>query len=572
MPSLFNQIPVSAEDQEKNNHPHRPVIVAAVLAVLALYIYLFTHVSGWLDIPTPESLTGRLGLSIGHVFDKDHNVDCNLIVSFTQKYINDDERFLFFLCVGLAFLFSYFLPVRYKKYSHIIFFLITVGILYGARGVLGLLFAHICVYLILHPVSGKKLWQGGLPGLLGVLAFYPYPELTAAVLLRAGLAMGVSIFLYRNMILPLLAQSRFAGPLRTLAVQSAVTTIVLGVLLEGFNGNVWKLPLGIFLFFWHWERLFMYHLDYQDGLVPKDLPLGTYLSVFLSPATIINWTWGMAIAQGYAYTTSNFLCEDKNKLILGGLRLWGLALVYLVFGDWFHYQLRQLVEFMGIPVFYSIRGMSCHFVEGGSLSAPTVLLTSLTDLARWLFLWGGVVHFKVGLWRICGYRVDPHFNCFWIATNLVNLWTRFNFHYRQFMVRAFYYPVLFRFFRNHTHLRIFAATMAAACIGNFAWGHIAESFFYHGLEISSLTRIWGHWPYFFLLALGIYVSEIWLMHKKNRRRKPWTPGWKISFDMISAYLTLQYFALIRIFGHPCGKGTVWDHLNVVLIGLGFQPG
>ena len=60
-----------------------------------------------------------------------------------------------------------------------------------------------------------------------------------------------------------------AKVLRVLAVQSSLITVLIGAVLEGVHGESWELTLGILLFFWHWERLYMYHIDYQDGKFPR---------------------------------------------------------------------------------------------------------------------------------------------------------------------------------------------------------------------------------------------------------------------------------------------------------------
>jgi hypothetical protein len=60
-----------------------------------------------------------------------------------------------------------------------------------------------------------------------------------------------------------------AKMLRVLAVQLALITVLIGAVLEGVHGESWELTLGILLFFWHWERLYMYHIDYQDGKFPR---------------------------------------------------------------------------------------------------------------------------------------------------------------------------------------------------------------------------------------------------------------------------------------------------------------
>ena len=567
MSGLLSGITITQEEQQANDQ-HDPATVFSVLAFLAVYIYLFTYASQSLDLPMPEDLGQSLGITSSYEFDDDGNIDTSLYIPLTFQFNNDDERFILFIGAGLAFLLSYFLPLRHKKRSLVFSSLITIGILYGIEGTAGLLCAHAVVYLVLHPVARYRLWIAGLPGFLAFWAFYPYTSLGTWVLMQSIIAGSVSFLVYRYGLLKLLKNPIAAKVLRVLAVQSALITVLMGAVLEKFYGDSWELTLGVLLFFWHWERLYMYHIDYQDGKIPKNISLMTYLSIFLTPGQITNWNWGVTIGQGYAYSTHNFLCEDKNKLARSGLKLWAVALIYLLLGDWVHSQLLQFLDDQSILVYRRIEDMSSHFISGENVSTVTVLLTTLIALMKWTFSWGGVMHFKVGLWRVCGYKIDPYFNYPWLSTNLVALWARFTFHYREFLVRAFYYPVFFKFFKGRTHLRIFTATMAAACFGNLVWGHMTEAAFYQGVGFHSLSESFKQWPYFVLLGLGITACEFWLLHKKKTSRKPWTLDKNIGWDILSTYATLQYYALIHIFVYTPEDATLGDSFFLFLRGLG----
>ena len=569
MTAFLSGTPVSKKEQE-NNDRHRPVLVLAVFAFLILFIYLFTYASRTLDLPMPQDLAESLGLAKSYSFDADRNIDSFLYIPMTFKYGNDDERLIFFLGVGIAFLLVYFLPLKHKQTSLVFSSLAIIGILYGIEGAAGLLCAHILVYIILHPLPNHRLWVAVLPGYLGIWAFHPYESIDTGLFFLSSLSGCLSYAFYKFLLRGLLSRPEVARLCGTLVVQSALITTLVGAVLEGLGTETWKLALGILLFFWHWERLFMYHIDYKDGQIPQDISLITYLSVFFTPGQIANWNWGVTIGQGYTYTVNNFLCEDKNKLVLSGLKLWVISLTYLLFGSWAH---EHIFDFLNtyVPVYWKIQNMNCAFLKGNEIETLTVLLTSLLHLIKWTFAWSGVMHFKVGLWRICGYKIDPYFNYPWLSTNLVTLWSRFTFHYREFLVRAFYYPVFFKFFKKQKHLRIFAATLAAAGFGNLIWGHIPEAVFYYGMKWGSLTHVIEQWPYFVLLGIGITVSEFWLLHKKKtHRRKPWALDKHIGWDFLAAYVTLQYYSLIHIFYYLCENSTLSDRLRLFLIGLGIH--
>lgn len=570
MPGLLTHAPVT-DEQRRENDRHRPLVVAAVLGLLTLYVYLFTHAADVVGMPRPEDLAESLGIAIEHVFDRDRNVDSTVRITQTQRIrSNDDERLALYLILAAGFLCAYFLPLRYKQPSLALWTVEALLVLYGLEATAGLLFAHLVVYLVLHPDGSHNRWLSVLAGVAAYFAFVhgPRGEPWEAALL-GGLPL-LSLFLYRHLVLRLLKVPRFAPVLRTITIQSAILTVCISALVEGLSGDEWSLPLGLLLFFWQWERLIMYHVDYKDGLVPHDLSFPRYIAVFLHPGTMPNWTWGVTIGQGYAYANNVFLCEDKNKIVLSGVKIWAVALVYIVFADWLISGLREWFEAVGIPVHDAYtRRMVRHFVAGDDIGTLSVLLTTLLDLCRWTMLWAGIVHFKVGIWRICGYGVDPYIHRPWASTNLVTLWSRFTFHYRAFLISAFYYPVFFRFFKKYRYLRVFTATMAAACVGNLIWGHVTERLFYRGMELEHMLYALGTWPYFLLLGLGISCTQLYLMWRK-RVRKPWTLDRWLITDVLATYCTLQFFALIHIFARPVTDSTVWDLWRLFLKAFGIH--
>ena len=88
-------------------------------------------------------------------------------------------------------------------------------------------------------------------------------------------------------------------------------------------------------------------------------------------------------------------------------------------------------------------------------------------------------------------------------------------------------------------------------------------------SLDDVVYVLGTWPYFFILGLGIGLTQIFRM-KWKRRRKPWTRDRRILCDVVAAYCTLQFFALIHIFARPVADSTVWDLFRLFLIGFGVQ--
>lgn len=572
MAGLLRDRPASAEQRARNAAAHNPRVVLAVLAMLALYAYLFTQVAKPLGLPLPEELAHSIGWTPSHVFDDDRNVDSEVWVFGADPSFlgSDDQRLVLFAALAGTFLCAYFLPMRYKRASLVLWFLGAGLVVFKIATMAGLLAAHLIIYLLFHaPPLRQGLLLGAAAGALGHLAFAGLSEASAAMALVWG---AVVMEAYRHGLPRLERRPRLLAAVRVTAVQSALVTALACSVAEVLAGEHWKLPLGIVLFFWQWRRLTVYHIDHHNGQVPKDLSLAGYLCLFLTPAVISNWNIGSTIGLGYTYLNNNYYAEEKNKLALDGVKIWGVALIYLVFGDWIRWLLVDGFTDLGIEVHRaSLKRLVCDFVDTGDTSTATVLSTTFLEQVRLLLFWAGGLHFRTGLFRVFGYRCDTYYNHPWLATNLVTFWTRFTYHYREFLVRVFFYPVFFRYFRDNTKLRIFVATMAAACFGNLFIGHLpfAAVEGIDGKYSTSAMDMLGSWPYFMLLGLGISFTELYLLHKKTKtQRKPWTFDRRFPLDMVAAYLTIQFYSLIHVFITPCSGGGLGDYARLFLIGLG----
>ncbi len=567
MPELLTSSAVT-EEQRRQNDGHSHAVVIATLAMLCLYMYLFTSAAHFLDIPHPREVAEFLHIDSPDIFDRGQNVDTELSVHDLQGFGHPDDGLLVvFLVIAVGFLCAYYLPLRYKQGSLALCSLIAVGILYGISAAAALLLAHLLVYLVFHPGRKLGIWISALAGFAAYWAFYFDIGSTGRQVLLALLLPLLAIAVYIYGVLPLLRYGRVAAVMRTVVIHAAVLTICLGLVMDVLGGIGFLVPLGVLLFFFQWARLVMYHIDYQDGLVPENITLDRYLAVFLSPAVLPTWYWAVTIPQGYAYINNRFLCEDKNRIVLAGLKLMAIALLYLVFWYWIMRHLEAMFTGLGVDVHRnSIRAMIHDYTQGHEIDTLSVLLTSLLDLVRTILTFAGVVHFKVAVWRICGYSIQPYINKPWLATNLMSFWTRYAYYYREFLVRAFYYPVFFRFAKVHAGIRILIASLAAAGVGNLIT-HIMKQNLQHGMHAQSFSYVLATWPYFFLLGIGIAVSMIF-MRRRKRRRKPWTFDRWIAVDILAAYVTIQYFALIHVFARPTEASTLEDMFVLFMLGLG----
>jgi D-alanyl-lipoteichoic acid acyltransferase DltB (MBOAT superfamily) len=569
MPSMLGGGPISDAERSANNARNQPWVVALALLAFLLLGYLFAGFHRFLPVWSPRRLFSWLPAEIfaGGSFRP------RLVVSLTERYAPEFE-IQFLLCqLAAAFICVYFAPLRWKRPLIVCWFLVTIGILFGPAVTLGLLAAHLFIYLVFHPRGPGARWIAGLAvalaGALLVGGDWHDPGRAAGVLFAAGFAGFAAVRVHERWAVPLLMRPGPGRVIRLVATHLPFVSVTLGTCLGGLLGTRLVAPLALVLFFWHYMRLLMYGVDVQDGLVPEKLPVLTYLSVFFSPATIDSWAYGVSTAQGYSYQTDRFLSQDKNRLVLKGLGLFALAAGYMAFGDLLVGGVVLLADRLGVVAYANLVFMLKRHLLTHDVATSTVLVTSLLDHLQWILLMGGLYHFNVGMWRLFGYDIDPYMHFPLLATNMVSLWGRLTYHFKEVLVRAFYYPVFLRLSRWPLWARTVVATMVAAGLANWLWVHLTETLLFAGLSGSSVVRALRMWPYFLLLGGGISVAQLWV-NWRGRRRKPWSFDRRILLDVLAAYVTAQFYAMIHVFyySYYITAGTVWDHWVIFLRGLG----
>ena len=172
---------------------------------------------------------------------------------------------------------------------------------------------------------------------------------------------------------------------------------------------------------------------------------------------------------------------------------------------------------------------------GGTLSAHGLGLTRLGALlpaggqAAWAAAWAAVYgnlfwevlklaawgHEVVGLLRLFGFNVFRNTYRPLLAPSVVEFWNRYFYYFKELMVDFFFFPTYIRHFRQRPRLRILAAIVAAAGLGNLYYHLLNNDAFLLGLDWVGLLPWLGARAFYCLaLSLGIYVS----MLREQRRR------------------------------------------------------
>lgn len=173
--------------------------------------------------------------------------------------------------------------------------------------------------------------------------------------------------------------------------------------------------------------------------------------------------------------------------------------------------------------------------------------------------WG---HPIIATCRMVGFQAAANTDRPLLSTSIVEFYNRFYFYFKELLATFFFYPTYLTYFRSMPRLRMFAATFAAAGVGNFL---------FHFFRDSQEIFRWGLWEAFlayhvygcYALVLGVTIgaSQIRLAARGRKRlhgpRRVWATTVVVAFyclvgvlDVRTTHSILEYLSLYRsLLGH-----------------------
>ncbi len=238
---------------------------------------------------------------------------------------------------------------------------------------------------------------------------------------------------------------------------------------------------------------------------------------------------------------------------LKGVKLLAWMLVVLTAANIFR---KVIYGYLGVPLY---EDTFAHFCSGRAdtlaMSWVSLILSYFYDLMT-VTMWGGSI---VGVARLAGFRLPRNTYNPLGAKTLTEFWNRYYYFFKELLVDFFFYPTFFTFFRKRKKLRLFFATFMSACVGNLLFHFLRDIHFIAEMGwAKALAGEASHAFYTFLLAIGIYVSQIY------PRRITQPRGWV--WDQAVPFLrVMMFFSILHVFDAPTDREhSFLQHVNFLL--------
>ncbi|HWY11764.1 MAG TPA: SGNH/GDSL hydrolase family protein [Bacteroidia bacterium] len=126
-----------------------------------------------------------------------------------------------------------------------------------------------------------------------------------------------------------------------------------------------------------------------------------------------------------------------------------------------------------------------------------------------IFRLSGLFYLAVGFLQLFGFKLPLVFNHVYFASGFADLWRRVNLYWRAFMIRVFYYPLVFKFKKFNSKPFVFFATLTMfGCtwaLHSWQWYWIKGSYYFYSTDVL----------FWFILGCFVATNAVRAMNRLN---------------------------------------------------------
>ncbi|WP_027556965.1 hypothetical protein [Bradyrhizobium sp. Cp5.3] len=190
----------------------------------------------------------------------------------------------------------------------------------------------------------------------------------------------------------------------------------------------------------------------------------------------------------------------------------------------------------------------------------TSLIAYFVEDLLGMTVFGGII---VATARLAGFRLLRNTYRPLESASLADFWNRYYFYFKELLVDHFFYPTFVRCFRSHRRLRLFFATLVAACLGNLLFHFIRDIRFVVDMGLwNAVVGEQSHAFYTFVLAMSVAVSQ--LRRVPQRATRGWLRG-----RLLPCLWVCGFFCILHVFDAPLDREhTLWQRAEFLFYLLG----
>jgi hypothetical protein len=278
--------------------------------------------------------------------------------------------------------------------------------------------------------------------------------------------------------------------------------------------------------------------------------------------------WGstnVPFPKGQAYLAKIEAKTDRDFAVsqLKGIKLLMWAIVLMALRALFNELVHGIPSGRGYLLPYhaaipKLPQLLMDYHRGHPLDRAHCWLSVFSNYAENVFFIAISGHTIIATCRMAGYRAlrNTYQPC--LARTVAEFYNRIYYYFKEMLVDMFFYPTYFRYFKKHPRLRLFFATMAAACFGNVLFHFLRDYQFIMGLGFwRALLNSHVYLTYGLILGTVIGISQV------RSLSRPRPKGRLLPVLQIGVF-----YSLLMILDTPNRAWSIWDY-GVFMLNLFF---
>jgi hypothetical protein len=247
--------------------------------------------------------------------------------------------------------------------------------------------------------------------------------------------------------------------------------------------------------------------------------------------------WAMILS--FLYTTAKVVLYGESRLLIGPVRLaWEELSIVVGTEQEAFFHLPSLLAGLRITPYREAFDLAA---SGAPLAWHLNWSALVADYLFDMLFIAVTSHIVIAVCRMCGFNALRNVHRPLRSRTLLEYWGRLYYYFKEMLVAIFFYPTFFRYFKDRPTLRLYAATMAAACVGNFLFHFFRDiQYVFSRGFFGALADFHVGFFYAFILGNAIFISQWRSIRNRGKTPHPLSA-------VYSPILVLGFYCLLHIF-------------------------